>query len=192
MRYGLVGSIAALAAGASLAFAQPPTRSTAPVVVPPIPTGSATTAYEPLATVPPPQPVDGSPALDMFGPGGPGDLGQSRPYNRGWVKGELLVWGVKNGPSSFPLIVTGTIANGAIPGSVGSITNFGGSDFYFGNFAGARFSVGSLLPGSSRIGVEGEGLILPKHSVVAAARGSALCLPVIGLPVLHELPVVLD
>src|SRR6266404_2270875 len=87
MRYGLLGSIAALAAGASLAFAQPPTRSTAPVVVPPIPTGSATTAYEPLATVPPPQPVDGSPALDMFGPDGPGDLGQSRRYNRGWVKG---------------------------------------------------------------------------------------------------------
>jgi hypothetical protein len=195
MRNGLLGSIAALAAGAGLAFGQAPitprTQPTEPIsgsaVAATYSGGTASSPYEPLAVSPAAQPPYGSPALDMFGPDGPGNGNGQRNCIRAWVDGDLLVWSVRNGPSHFPLIVTGTIANGAVPGTPGSITDFGGADIYFGIFAGARFSAGALFPGSDRIGVEAEGLILPKRTVTVAAASSPLGFPVIGRPFINEL-----
>ena len=199
MRNGLLGSIAALVAGAGLAFGQAsmtPSHPTEPIsgtaITATYASGPVSSPYEPLAVSPAAQPPYGSPALDMFGPQGPDNGYQSRPPFHAWVDGELLLWGVKDGPSSFPLIVTGTIANGAVPGTPGSITNFGGGNFYFGVITGARFSAGALFPGSDRIGVEAEGLILPKRTIVAAAASSPLGIPVIGRPFINELTGTLD
>jgi hypothetical protein len=206
MRNGLLGSLAALAASAGLAFGQSPKLS------PGGPAGSATAGgppltsampgpygpppYEPLA-VPPNQPLAVPPgqldpgyssALDALGAyNGSGAEPSGPPVKRLWAEGEFLIMWVKDGPNNGAQIVIGTIPNGAVPGTVGAVTIFGDGPFQYGAVGGARATVGGLFPGSNRVGLEASGMILPRRDISAAATSGPLGIPVIGIPFVNEL-----
>ena len=190
MRNGLLGSIAALAASAGLAFGQGPLPGPGILDGPPSAMNPSAGPNE-STDGPSPYGPDGSPSNAAQGLFGSGPTA-ARPFERSWAKGEYLLWRVKNGPSSFPLIVSGTIQNGAVPGAPGSITLFGGSGFDFGSQSGARAEFGALLPGSNRIGVEADLSILPRRTISASAVSGPLGLPVLGQPFFNELTGMID
>ncbi|MFL5340542.1 MAG: BBP7 family outer membrane beta-barrel protein [Gemmataceae bacterium] len=183
MRNGLLGSIAALAAGAGLAFAQSPRLTPAgPVAGPPAMVAPAANEPVPSAAYCPPGEM-GSPAVDMVGPGAAQATGREHPCV--WIEGENLLWGVKNGPNHWPLIVSGNIPNGAVPGAPGALVIFGNGDYDYGLIDGARARAGMLFPGSSWFGLEAEGLILPRRTLTGAAASGPLGIPVIGEPFIN-------
>src|SRR5262245_38950363 len=117
MLKGLLGSVAALAAGAGLAFGQP-SRSVLPAVDPP-PAAAApgATAAPPIALEPgvlPPGYATAPPAVVPPGFDGPGLFGGdngARPgscyMERAWASFEYLLWKPRNGPNPWPLAVQG-------------------------------------------------------------------------------------
>ena len=174
MRNGLLGSIAALTASAGLAFAQGPRTGPTDTIMPsltgpamtvsPLPIGGTSPVYEPLHASVPGSPMD-SPAVNVFGGGAdPGAEGNGGGYAHLWAQFDYLLFFVRPGPENSPLIVSGNIPNGAIPGMPGVLLLFGGKPFVFPAESGARVTVGGLFPGSSRIGAQASGLILPTGS----------------------------
>lgn len=171
MRKGLLGSIAALTAGAGLAFAQPPART-----LPPISSSSAMMAQGgqgnvdpvPSGAVPPPGPAaaaiglmaqDTNPALppgalgNLYGQGSE-PLGPGPDTERGYTNFETLLWFVRSMPATFPLISAGTsVTQGAQP-DLGSTTLFGAQNFQFNPFVGARFTVGTWFRNNPEWGFE--------------------------------------
>jgi hypothetical protein len=130
--------------------------------------------------------ADGAPmstAEGLFGNG----AGAAAHWYHAWAKGEYLLWVVKNGNSTQPLVVSGTIPFGAVPGVPGAVTLFGGNSFDFGHISGARAEVGVLLPGTDRCGIEADGIILPKRTISVTAGSGSLGIPVLGEPFFNEL-----
>lgn len=62
--------------------------------------------------------------------------------SRGWVRADYLLWWVKDGPSSTPLLTTGPPESFGVPGRPGTVELFGGSGFDFGSANGLRISAG--------------------------------------------------
>lgn len=170
MRKGLLGSIAALMAGASFVFAQPPART-----LPPISSSSQLMAQggqpgvEPVPTAPMPALGPGGP-IGVMGPDGnpglpPGSLGNmfGQPADPlgpgpdtecGYTNFETLLWFIRSMPATFPLVSAGTtITQGAQP-DLGSTTLFGAQNFQFNPFVGARFTVGKWFRSNPLWGME--------------------------------------
>ena len=175
MRKGLLGSIAALTAGASLAFAQPPAR-TLPPISSPDPLTVQLGQSGPLPAGPVPPGVAGANVgimpLDAANPGlPPGALGNlygqpNEPLGpgpdteSGYTSFETLLWFVRSMPSTVPLVSAGTtITEGAQP-DLGSTTLFGAQNFQFNPFVGARFTVGKWFRSNPEWGMEWSAFIL--------------------------------
>ena len=193
MRHGVLGTLAALAASAGLAFGQAPPGAPA---VDPTPAGIAA----PLGGGQAPMGLHLLPRADMgdpmmhsgaFGPmGGP-------PENcffleRTWTKFEYLLWTTRDGPSTWPIAVIGTVANGVDPFTPGSISLLGGRELNWDAQNGARFTIGAFLPGSTRIGVEATGTILEVKPLTRTYASGPQGLPVLGTPFVNELTGVVD
>jgi hypothetical protein len=207
MRKGLLGSVAALAASAGLAFGQAPRGADAPVVDPtptavsPLAQGPAGPSYGPLPGAPlPPGMMPGGygppVAPEGYGPGGlfgGGAVDDNGFYlERTWLNFEYLLWKMRNGPSNWPLLVQGTIANGVNPFLPGAVTLFGGNDFHWDMSNGARVTLGGWLPGSTRVGIEAVGTISEVKTLTRAFDSGPLGIPVLGTPFINELTGAVD
>jgi Putative beta barrel porin-7 (BBP7) len=194
MRIGLLGSLAALAASASLAFGQP-----ARVPSNPAPPPGA------MAQVPPgfelmPGPGLGDPNYAPGGPGGPsaaGALGLNRPDNcsfleRYWTTFEYLLWVGRDGPSNWPIAVSGTVLNGANPQTPGSVSLLGGQEIEWDAQNGARFVLGGWLPGSTRVGLEATATVLETKTLNRSWASGPQGIPVLGTPFVNELTGTID
>src|SRR5580700_6148360 len=138
MRKGLLGSVAALAASAGLAFGQAPQGRTAdPSSVAPTPLvpGQPGPSSGPLPVAPLPpgvMPEAMSPGPDGYGPEG---LFNSGPQpncgyflEKAWFNIDYILWKMRSEPSNWPLVVQGTLANGVNPFLPGAVTIFGGNN----------------------------------------------------------------
>jgi hypothetical protein len=195
MLKGLLGSVAALAAGAGLAFGQP-SRSVLPAVDPPPAAAAPGAAAVPPAGLEPgalppgytPQPN----AVVPPGFDGPGLFGyagdQPGAYHqeRAWASFEYLLWRPRTAPSNWPLAVQGTLLNGVNPFLPGAVTLFGGSPIDFESENGARFTAGAWLPGSNVIGVEASLYVTEVKSVSRAYASGPDGIPVLGIPFINE------
>ncbi len=160
MRKGLLGTIAALTAGAGLALAQPPGRSAPGGQIEPLPTANTPMPGGPLGLMP----YDGNPGLP---PGALGnlygqpndDLGPGPNRESGYANFETLLWFIHSMPNSWPLITAGTnIPQGAFP-DLGTTTLFGAQNFQFNPFVGGRFTLGRWFGKNPEWGMEWSAFI---------------------------------
>jgi Putative beta barrel porin-7 (BBP7) len=157
MAKGLQLSVVLLLASATAAKAQA-------VVQPPPPESAPVHTEESFWSVPGVDPEPGS-------------------QERVWLKGEYLLWSIRNGPLSTPLVTTGS-AQDALPGAIGQSGThvlFGDRPLDFGAFSGIRITAGfDCLDG---LGVEVGYFALERctasYSAVSDGNGS----PVIARPV---------
>jgi hypothetical protein len=102
---------------------------------------------------------------------------------RAWVSADYLVWWVKNGPVSTPLLTTGPAAGLGVLGAVGT-RPVGEDRFNYGAFSGLRLGAGVWLDEERTVGFEASGFLLEQRSdgfdVASAPNG----FPVLGRPFL--------
>jgi hypothetical protein len=109
-----------------------------------------------------------------------------------WFNADYLLWKLREGPSSWPLVVQGTLANGVDPFQPGAVTLFGGSGLNWDMSNGARVDFGGWLPGSTKIGIEATGQITEVKTLTRAAQSGPLGIPVLGIPFINELTGAVD
>ncbi|HEV3145907.1 MAG TPA: BBP7 family outer membrane beta-barrel protein [Gemmataceae bacterium] len=172
MRKGLLGSIAALAASAGLAWAQAPAQppATLPAVTPiaqvqPIP--------EPIgypngngaaALLPGNADLTGAPHTAMPGNGDtPGFL-----CDRFYFNAEYLLYFVKDMPAVVPLVTTGpnppVTGIGGTLGGPGTVVLFPTSAIDFNPESGGRWTVGYWFPFDTRWGWDFTGMVLGRYT----------------------------
>src|SRR5262245_20940589 len=162
MRTRLLGTIAALAAGAVLAQAQPPAPTPMPVPGPAI-AAPAGPGNLPMATGPMPY-LDGPPAqpglLNGYGDSS-GAAGLSN--ERGWTSFDYLLWFMRTMPAQ-PLITSGTTAGGGTIPNIGSTVLFGGENFNINPLSGARMETGLWFKKNPLWGFSWGGFITEQQS----------------------------
>jgi hypothetical protein len=182
MRRGILGSIAALAAGAGTAWGQAPApiapaggqpvavmagdilpaSGPAPVIMPPIAVGPPgdPMGLGPVAGIGPPPgpmyPVPGPYAAPLFQPPPGGGLGGpgdgSRCAPRWWFDGEYLLWFAKSQPVRFPLLTTSAPAANGLLGQPTTIELVRAQDINYGAISGFRLSGGFYGDADRRFG----------------------------------------
>lgn len=109
-----------------------------------------------------------------------------------WVTSEYLLWWIRSGPVSTPLVTTttnpsatnsaGFNAAGGL-GQPGTIILYGDKAIDYGSFSGGRLTVGSWFDESATFGMQGRGFLLQQESrrdVFSSGPGGS---PVIGIPI---------
>jgi Putative beta barrel porin-7 (BBP7) len=100
-----------------------------------------------------------------------------------WMKGEYLLWSIRNGPINTPLVTTGS-PDDAVPGALGQPGThvlFGNRSLDFGAFSGIRLTGGfDLLDG---LGVEVGYFALERCTASYATKSDENGNPVIARPV---------
>jgi hypothetical protein len=204
MRKGLLGSVAALAASAGLAFGQAPQgravdppASVAPTPLVPGQAGPSS-GQLPLAPLPPGvSPNAMPPGPDGYGPNGLFNSAGQQPdcgyyLERLWFNIDYILWHMRSEPSAWPLAVQGTVANGVNPFAPGSVTLFGGTPVDWDLSNGARIEFGGWLPGSTKIGIDVTGTITEAKTLTRSAASGPLGIPVLGAPFINELTGTID
>lgn len=165
MRKGLYSSLAAvLAAGGSAVAAELPAA-----------TGPAPAA--PAATAPEVSPVPLAGCCDC----------ETTPASRLWLSGEYLLWWVKSGPLTAPLITTGPIT-AALPGAFGDPSTrlvLGLTNFDYPAMSGVRVGAGYWLDPEQTVGVEVRGFLLDKKTTTLSASSNAAGNPALIMPILN-------
>jgi hypothetical protein len=190
MRNGLLGSLAALLAGAGLICAEPP------AVVEQ--TGAAETKANASPAPPPPDPsrspywpnplalLDCAPPavpIPEAGCAGGAPLAQGELF---WANAEYLLWWVRNGPLPTPLVTTGSATSLGRLHTDNTVILEGGSDLDFHAFSGARFGVGFWFDRGCNLGIEGSGFFLETRTDDFSVRSSAAGNPVLARPVINS------
>lgn len=111
------------------------------------------------------------------------------PPPRFWVRGDALVWWVKNAPMPTPLVTTGnpvvgfptTNTAGAI-GSPGTQVLVGGSSLDYDAFIGGKLTVGGWLDDERTIGVEANAFLLERKPYNFGIASDSAGSPPIYLP----------
>lgn len=112
-----------------------------------------------------------------------------------WGSVDYLLWWVKDAPSNFALVTTGNpnlpgpVPPGALsplpPGAIGRPDTqvlFGGSNFNYGAFSGARVTLGGWLDQDGAIGLEVSGFLLEQRAINFGAAGNGSGNPPLYLP----------
>ncbi len=207
MRKKLLGTIAALAAGAGGALAQSPTRPTAPVAIGTVggfDDGGVMQANSQHPAVPPPMMGmgEGGPPMGgvdpMMGAGGPvypppgimGQGGYEEPAQASllstlYVDGQYLLGFPKSQPTGFPLLTSGAATageQGRIGASTTTILAGAPGTLNLGTAHGFRISGGVWRPQDHRLGVEAGGFYFAPVSNTAFLRSSDQGIPLISRP----------
>jgi hypothetical protein len=193
MRKGVLGSIAALTAGAGLAFGQGPGGAGSPLLpatgqssaVPPLLGGADGPAVIPVpeagpngAPVYPPPGLYGSTPYQL--PSGSVNGHTLAPH--WWVNSEYLLWWVKSQPANFPYITTGARAEGGVIGGASTTVLVGDCNYGYGLFSGFRVTGGWFKDECRRVGFEFSGFLLGKQNVTFFAQSDANGVPVLARP----------
>ena len=107
-----------------------------------------------------------------------------------WADADYLMWWMRHGPLSAPLLTTGDPTN-AVPGALGQPGTrvlFGGSGLDYGTFSGGRLMVGGWLDSDQAIGIEGGGFLFEQKAIRFAVASDNTGVPPIYLPVINQDP----
>jgi hypothetical protein len=159
MRKGLLGTIAALAASAGLAYAQPPAPAPAPNAGPAI-AAPAGPGGLPMAQGPLPY-MDG-PGAD---PGLLSGLGTSNGLSseKGWASFNYILWWMRTMPAQ-PLITAGTAAAGGVNPNIGTTILFGAQNFNINPLSGMEWETGYWWKKNPLWGVSLGGFVTEQNS----------------------------
>jgi hypothetical protein len=204
MRKGFLGSIAALAAGAGLAWGQsasqlpngsptgqahvggsslmPVSGNTPPPIIPP----SFPLASGNGGAIPTGGPVYPPPA--HFAGVDPSNLPEV-PLNEGgpeaplfWMNADYLLYFVKSQPSRYPLVTTSNIASGGVLNQPTTTVLFGGSDISYNITNGFRVNGGYFRDSARRFGFEVGGFLMQEKTKTFTALSDAAGSPVLARP----------
>ena len=194
MRKAVLGSIAALTAGAGVANAQgfpnSPAAGVTPAngygqVIPPnfgggdpgiIPNEAPAPNGAP--SYPPPGQYGAPPGGDAGGFGAPSRL--VAPHY--WFNSEYLLWFARAQPTSTPYVTTSARSDAGILGRPSTSILFGKSDLGYGTFSGFRLSGGWWRGEDRRIGFEFGGMLTEKKGNYYFAQSDNNGVPVISRP----------
>jgi hypothetical protein len=216
MRNGFLASLATLAAGAGLAFAQasPPSNPTNPTPAPfpflptsaqpegvsgfgndeglnpAAPSGEPSLPMEPWVGVSVPDDEPNAFCGDQEAPTDKKKAWQIFPLWKGpgrvWASADYLLWEVKKGPVPVPLVTTGTPASQAILGVPGTAVLFGNTSIDYGDFSGGRFSLG-VNSEDHTSAIEGNYFFLASRHSSFGASSDVTGSPVFGRPFINSL-----
>jgi hypothetical protein len=205
-----IGSLSALLAGTSMAFAQPPNLEPTGPMLPGTVLEPSGPALQPTALVQPMAPADPHPggpppgwnpspywpnpaARDLCPPpadGIPADHPAPPLHDDGpscgewvWADAEYLLWWIKKGGLSTPLVTTGDTTTFGTLGGANTSVLFGGNDLDYQAFSGGRFAGGLWLTRSHVIGIELGGFLMENKPVSFFAGSDANGNPVLARPV---------
>src|SRR5262249_49481049 len=116
-----------------------------------------------------------------------GDCEQPPPCSQSWVSGEYLLWWVKNGPLTVPLVTTGPFppppgVRPGVLGQPGTTLVYGLTDIDYHTFSGVRVTAGSWFDWDQTVGFEGRGFLLERKTTQFRAASDAAGNPVLALP----------
>ena len=152
---------------------------------------SAPALAQPLPAGPPPPPAPVAPGAVVDGPDAPPAEDEFRPTQTtsafpyyAWGRSEFLLWTIKKGSASPPLITTGP-ADAANPAALTDPTTTvlfptGSVDYHA--FEGGRWAVGTWFDPCETCGAEITGLLLVRRSTTFSAQSDAGGTPVLGVP----------
>ncbi len=211
MRKRLLGTIAAVAAGAGAAWGQAPTGAAPP---PPAPIGVV--GSMPGGGLPEPMPSMGGGMVDpgsLFpgGPmmGGPGMGGPGYPpgihgqqayqtpftmseggYNsrmapKWWVNTEYLLWFAQSQPTVFPFVTTSAPAAGGIIGNTSTQVLHSNGDLGYNTISGFRVSGGWFRDDERRHGWYGSGFATEQKANIFTASSDLTGQPLIARPFIN-------
>jgi hypothetical protein len=104
------------------------------------------------------------------------------PY-LGWLRLEALLWRVKDGPISEPLLTTGRpLIQQGLPTLLEPRVVIGDADQDYGMFFGSRLSWGFWFDPSQTCGIEVSGFLLERRAVLLGAGSDASGSPVLARP----------
>jgi hypothetical protein len=106
-----------------------------------------------------------------------------------WVSADYLLWWMKKGPLSTPLVTTGS-TDDPVPGALGQPGTrvlFGNSNLNYDTTSGLRLAAGVWLPDRPYLGIEGSFFALERRSVSFTATSDANGEPLIARPVVSAL-----
>src|SRR5262245_28292192 len=200
MRNGLLGAIAALAAGAGLAYGQGapwspaagPRMASAMTGAPGLLPAAGAEVVPVGGMAPSPVvPYPGDPGFTPYGPDGGAPAGGAAPAKseRAYYTAEYLLYGFKTGPVNFPLVTTGTaggltspLGSKGVLGQVGTAIVFGGRAFDFDGASGARVTLGFWIDADRTTALEFSGFVLSQVADVFTMQSSVEGDPVIARP----------
>ncbi|QEG27419.1 hypothetical protein GobsT_21750 [Gemmata obscuriglobus] len=210
MRKRLLGSIAALAAGAGTAWAQPPVEpggapagisggpagaaGAAPTIMPP---GNFGAPYDPLGIGPvggfgpppgPMYPMPGPYAAQSYQPAPTDGIGGDLGYGtapRWWVDGEYLLWFNKGQPIRSPLLTTSAPADLGVIGQASTTVLVGQGRIGYGAISGMRLHAGFFGDADRRFGFDLGGWFTEQRTDVKSfgATGNTSGIPVLTRPI---------
>jgi hypothetical protein len=195
MRKGFLASLAALLAGTSLAFAEPPEieQTAAPEQAPPPKKETPPSANPPPLERPRspywPNPLgllECTPFIPALGGPGAADH-EGSAGELVWANAEYLLWWVQKGPLAAPLVTTGSSVNFGALGASDTSVLFGGSGLDYRTFSGGRFGVGVWFDRGCSWGVEGSGFLTETRPIHFDAVSTAIGTPVLARPVISAL-----
>jgi hypothetical protein len=195
MRKRILGSLAALAAGAGLSYGQPPFPPPGPTGPPPGGSGIYSPDGHPVVT---PPGLDGAiPYSSMgtgpggaYGPGGPGGYGTGPGVlggagtgaSRYWFGADYLLWQPKAFLTDLPFITTsapGDLGVVGRPSTNGLCTD---KNISFGSAGGFRVWGGMAFDEAGTAGLELGGFLLETRSKGSEFSGNSFGFPLLAIP----------
>ncbi|QVL33010.1 BBP7 family outer membrane beta-barrel protein [Telmatocola sphagniphila] len=194
MRNRFLSSVAAMAAGASLAWGQvpgtppqgygdgmlmPAGHQQAPLIPPQMaPSEAALMGGGPGPEYPPPGNFQ-----DMFngGKGVPSLTSSFTGWPIVWGSVDYLLWTPKSANINYPIATTGAAASGGILGNASTGTIYPG-DANFGFGSGYRITFGAFLGDDRRVGFEGSGYQMATQSKSYSISSDGAGFPLIARP----------
>jgi hypothetical protein len=104
-----------------------------------------------------------------------------------WASAEYLVWWVKNGPLSVPLVTAGTAASQGVLGRPGTAILLDGNGFDYRAMSGGRFTLGLWHNEGQTIGIEGSGFFLEERPADFGANSTVTGTPLLARPLVNSL-----
>jgi hypothetical protein len=200
MRKRILGSLAAVAAGAGLTYGQPPVPAAGPMGPPPGGSGIYSPDGHPVVT---PPGMDGAvPHFSMgtgpggaYGPGGPGG-GGGGAYGTGpgifagagagaskyWFGADYLLWQPKSFQTDYPFVTTSAAADLGVLGRASTFGLCTDKNIAFGSAAGFRVWGGMAFDDAGMAGVEFGGFLLETRSKGSEFSGNSVGFPVLAIP----------
>ena len=189
MRKRILGSLAAVAAGAGLSYGQPPFPPAGPMGPPPGPGGSGIVSPDGHPVVTPPGLEGAVPHYSMgTGPGGAYGTGEGIFAGAGvgasrfWFGADYLLWQPKSFQTDYPFVTTSAPADLGVLGRPSTFGLCTDKNIGFGSAAGFRVWGGMALDDAGMAGIELGGFLLETRSKSSTFEGNSVGFPLLAIP----------
>ncbi len=111
------------------------------------------------------------------------------PWERFWFSGGPLLWWIKDGPASPPLVTTSSINSQGALGQPDTVVLFGSETFDFGEFLGGQLRGGTWLDCQHTWGLEFGAFFLEEQSLSASFSSNEVGNPLLARPITNAVTI---